>query len=379
MEHPPPPDTGGLTPRRSPLDAGPIAISNSIRLTGQQWIGIGVFAVLLILLAPPLWKQFEAFPLEADYRMPRDFGHDYWLYERYAGLAAAKYDTLILGDSVVWGEYTKRHETLSHYLNRRAGRERYANLGLDGAHPLALAGLIQHYAAGIRGKSVMLHCNPMWLHDAKPDLQGDRADVNHPRLVPQFFPRIPAYQEEVSQRLGILVEQRLPFNKWTNHLQQAYYERTDIPGWTKDHPYDNPLAPLTRGLPSSNDVPRYLPKPWFEGNATKRDFPWVDLNSSLQWPAFRHAVEVLKKRDNRVFVVVGPFNEHMLTLGSLERYQKIKTAIAAWLQDEQIPHAVPQPLPSELYADASHPLAAGYDLLAEKLLEDPAFQALGTR
>jgi hypothetical protein len=32
-------------------------------------------------------------------------------------------------------------------------------------------------------------------------------------------------------------------------------------------------------------------------------------------------------------------------------------------------------LPSELYADASHPLTQGYELLAKRLCQDPGFVA----
>jgi len=46
----------------------------------------------------------------------------------------------------------------------------------------------------------------------------------------------PRYKEEISHRLGVLVEQRVPFNKWTYHLQQAYYDQTDMPSWTLKHP-----------------------------------------------------------------------------------------------------------------------------------------------
>ena len=350
--------------------------SNGIRLSGRQWLGIGMFAVLLLVFASPLWKQVEPFDLKSDYRMPHDLSNDYWLYARFTGLAAAQYDTVVLGDSVVWGEYVTPQGTLSHYLNELAGQERFANLGLDGAHPLALSGLVEHYAGSIRGKNVVLQCNPLWLSSPKTDLQDDKAtDFNHPRLVPQFFPHIPSYKEEISPRLGVLVEQRLPFSQWTSHLQQAYYDRTDMPGWTLEHPYDNPLAPLTRGLPPSDNTLRHPAVPWFKGNVAKQDYPWVDLKSSLQWPAFQHVVELLQQRGNRVFVLVGPFNEHLLTPASLERYQGVKAEIAAWLKSRQVAHAAPPPLPSELYGDASHPLAGGYVLLARQLQADPVFQA----
>ncbi len=348
--------------------------SNSIRLNGRQWLIVGLFGFVLVAFASPLWKRLETFAPAPEYRMPHELSNDYWLYERFAGLAAERFDTLVIGDSVVWGEYVIPQETLSHYLNAQSGKERFANLGLDGAHPLALAGLVEHYAGSVADKNVLLQCNPLWMSTLKTDLQDEKlTDFNHPRLAPQFFPRIPSYKEEVSTRLGVLVEQRLAFNKWTNHLQQAYYERTDIPGWTMVHPYDNPLKPLTRGLPSSSRERRHPAKPWFQSKITSQDYPWVNIETSLQWQAFRGVVKVLQGRGNRVFVLVGPFNEHMLTPASLKRYEKIKNSIGQWFKDQEIPHLVPAVLPSVQYGDASHPLAPGYRALARLLLEDPGF------
>ena len=42
-----------------------------------------------------------------------------------------------------------------------------------------------------------------------------------------------------------------------------------------------------------------------------------------------------------MFVLVGPFNEHLLTPASLKRYQQVKATIAAWLQEKRIPHCAP--------------------------------------
>jgi hypothetical protein len=360
---------GGSKVEPPPGGIEPIPFSNTIRLTVREWLFVGLFTAALVVFAPQLWQQVDGFTLEPDYRMPHELGNDYWLYARFAGLAAEEHDTLLLGDSVIWGEYVTRQQTLSHYLNALGGQARYANLGLDGVHPLALGGLVEHYARRVTNKSVVLHCNPLWLSRPKADLQDDQAEVNHPRLVPQFVPRIPAHKEEISPRLGVLVEQRLPFNQWTNHLQQAYYEQKDIPSWTLEHPYDNPVEPLTRGLPPSDNALRHLPQPWYKSGITPQDFPWVDLETSLQWPAFQRVVEILQRRGNRVFVLVGPFNEHLLTPPSRARYQNVKAAIAAWLQARQVAHAVPAPLPSAEYGDASHPLAAGYERLARQLLE----------
>ena len=181
-------------------------------------------------------------------------------------------------------------------------------------------------------------------------------------------------EHRVGNRIGIVVEQRSALSSWTTHLQQAYYERSDLPSWTLEHPYDNPLEPLTRGLPELDPSRRHAAQPWYKSGIGKQDYPWVDLETSLQWQAFQRVVRLLRERGNRVFVVVGPFNEHLLEKTSLERYQPIKAAIAEWLRQEQLPHLVPPALPSELYGDASHPLAAGYADLARQLRDVPWFR-----
>jgi hypothetical protein len=362
--------------QKQPATFEPIAFSNGIRLTMAQWLGVGIFTVLLVLFAPPIWNRFEDFTLEPDYRMPFEQSQDYWLYKRFADLAATEYDTLLLGDSVVWGVYTRRTETLSHYLNEQQGKQRFANLGLNGAHPLALEGLVAHYAGSVVNRKVIVQCNPLWMSSPVLDFQEESLDaISHPRLIPQFFPSIPHYKEEVSYRLGVLVEQRFPFNQWTNHLQQAYYDGKSMPAWTLEHPYDNPFKPLARGLPPSVNKPREEPIDWTK-RGIKLEDTWVDMKSSLQWAAFQRVVDILQRRGNRVFVLVGPFNEHCLTPASRKSYQQVKTTITSWLKEKQIQHAAPDPLPSLMYGDASHPLAAGYELLARQLLEDPELRKI---
>src|SRR5262249_34324445 len=99
-----------------PAESDVVAFSNGIRLTGRQWLGVGLFALALIILAPVLWKKVEPFDPGPDYRMPHELSNDYWLYERFADLAAGRYETVLIGDSVIWGEYVTRKDTLSHYL-----------------------------------------------------------------------------------------------------------------------------------------------------------------------------------------------------------------------------------------------------------------------
>jgi hypothetical protein len=98
------------------------------------------------------------------------------------------------------------------------------------------------------------------------------------------------------------------------------------------------------------------------------------LDASLQWAAFRRLVELLQARGNEIFVVVGPFNEHMLAEDNLPACRQMRDGIATWLDQHQVPHLAPEPLPSLLYADASHPLTAGYELLAKRMAADDGFR-----
>ena len=75
-----------------------------------------------------------------------------------------------------------------------------------------------------------------------------------------------------------------------------------------------------------------------------------------------------------MLVVVGPFNEHMMAQENRSAYMKLRDGVAVWLAENQIPHVVPEVLPSALYADASHPLMQGYELLAKRIYENDFFQ-----
>ncbi len=64
----------------------------------------------------------------------------------------------------------------------------------------------------------------------------------------------------------------------------------------------------------------------------------------------------------------------MLEADSRERYLCLRKRLGELLTDAEVPHFVPEPLPSEMYADASHPLGEGYDLLALRMLDENTFR-----
>lgn len=347
--------------------------SNAFRLTGRQWLAVGLFAVAIYLLTPVVWQRAEKLETGPDYRLPFELNGDYWLWGRVASQAAATHESLILGDSVVWGVFVKPGETLPHYLNALEGRDRYANLGVNGKQPVALAGLIEHYGSAIKGKEVILHCNPLWMSYPKHDLRekDDPGVFSDWELAPQFSPKIPPYKDSISNRIGRVIDRNMSLHGWTSHLQYAYFGESGtprtIPMWTLDHPYENPFKAVTFKLPAPSDELRKEPVPWYT-TIPKENMPWVDLDGSLQWKSFLRAVEILQQRGNTVKVLVGPFNEHLLKDPSRVRYLALKQRIEASLKERKIPYLAPDPLPSEQYGDASHPLSAGYALLAKQLV-----------
>ena len=349
--------------------------SNCVRLSGYEWIFVGIVTLALFCFGPTLWERLEKFEPAPDYRLPYELGNDYWLYSRYCRWATSKYKTLVIGDSVIWGHFVSKYDTLPDYLNRIAGREQFANLGVDGIHPVALAGLLKYYGHDISNKKVVLHFNPLWMSSRKHDLQTEKEfRFNHPRLVPQFIPNIPCYKDPYSRRISALVERYVPFLSWTSHLNITYFESMDLPRWTMEHPYENPADAVTFELPAFANNSRNEHISWTEKGTSKTDFQWVELETSLQWNFFQWSVKLLKERGNSVFVLVGPFNEHMLKGQSIEIYRKMKSKIEDWLQQSNIAYYMPATLASEWYVDASHPMSEGYAMLAKQLFENESFR-----
>jgi len=148
----------------------------------------------------------------------------------------------------------------------------------------------------------------------------------------------------------------------------------DLHNWTLVYPYRNPAAALDLALPSPGRTLRHRPVPWTEQGIPQQDMDWVSTKTSKQYPAFQDTVRRLRARGNRVFVIVGPFNEHLLTEAGVQRYRAWRDAAAGWLASEQVPHVAPNPLPSDEYGDASHPLSAGYHRLADALFANQSSQ-----
>jgi hypothetical protein len=222
---------------------------------------------------------------------------------------------------------------------------------------------------------VLLHFNLLWMSSKERDLQGDReTSFNHPELVPQWLRELRCYKASTAQRMGVTLDRLLPYRSLADHLRICHFDALDLQEWTVDHAYENPFARVRPGLPATDESLRHRPVPWTEQGITVQEMDWVPLESSLQYRAFRDTVRRLQSRRNQVFVLVGPFNEHMLSVESRKRYRQRKDEVARRLADDGVAHFAPEPLPSAEYADASHPLSTGYARLADWLVEDAGFR-----
>ena len=379
-----------------------IPFVNEMRLNARLWLATIALLAAIIFLTPRVWKRIEKFEVTPDYRIPYSLSKDYWLYQRRLEQHTTATNILLIGDSVIWGEYVLPDGTLSHFLNDQIKSDRFINAGVNGLYPLAIEGLVNHYA-NLKNRKIILHCNVLWMSSPKADLQDPKAQsINHSRLLPQFstrfipnfaHPAIPSYKADANERLSVFIERNVQFMSWVTHLQSAYYNDKSMPVWTLQsddndrypNSYKNPFAQIDLRVPSAPDddpdrgakSPRH--KPWTETGASPTTFEWVGADgvlgaTSLQWGGFLEALQKLRRDHNDVFIVIGPFNTHIIAAESKAGFDSIKAQIISTLQRSDIPFAAPETLPSELYADASHPLTAGYELLAKRLLENPDFR-----
>lgn len=304
-----------------------LPITNEMRLGLRQWAATLAIVATVAVATPSIWRHVERFETVRDYRIPFQLSDDYWLYDWRLQETAEGAPIIVLGDSVVWGEYVKADGTLPHFLSREARQpDRFVNAAVNGLFPLAMEGLVRNYGAALHDRKVIVVLNLLWLSSPKADMQSKKAqNINHAVLVPQYFPDIPSYQADQNERLGNLVQRNVSFFGWVNHLQDCYFQQKSVPDWTlaedannRPNAYRNPLAQITLQVPSgeADDAdrgpgsPRH--RPWTSGDARKQPFAWVSLESSLQWAAFQRTIALLQSRRNDVLVIVAPFNEHMI-------------------------------------------------------------------
>ncbi|MFA6101405.1 MAG: hypothetical protein WCV67_01060 [Victivallaceae bacterium] len=345
--------------------------SNTFRLSFKELAVTGAIIIIGVLfLLPYIWGGIEKIRTGNEFRIAYDSRDDYWVYKKWADKAAEEYPVIFLGDSVVWGMYVDSGSTLSAKLNRKLNRQAVANLAIDGMHSVALEGLLKYYGGAIKNKTVILHYNPLWMNSRKYDLSDDEEmQVHHPRLIPQFSPKYKCYTESFSGRLNICRERNIPFFSLLNHIRLAFFNNEELNQWMIDNPYKTPFSQISMTVDPCEKEKTNSSENWKQKGITAQEWEWVPLDKSYQWQAFTNVVKLLRERGNRVCVMVGPLNPYMLTPASLVKFRKLQQDICAWLSKQNVEYMLVPDLPSEMYADASHPLDKGYDVIADNLLK----------
>ena len=156
-----------------------------------------------------------------------------------------------------------------------------------------------------------------------------------------------------------------------HHVRVAFLDNKDVKNHLAKQP-DKPLCkqlslniePLETGHPSDSKIT------WEDAGIAEQDWPWVPLDESRQWRSYLATLELLKKRGNTVVAVVGTVKPSMQTAASLEKYRALRADALKRLKDNGYKTVDLPELPSEEYGDASHPLAAGYERLAEFMMNN---------
>ncbi len=372
------------------------SLPHGFLLTLNQWLCVLLLFISLVTFLPMNWDRVESFDPVLNYRVPYETSQDYWQYQRHLKRRTVGNEIFFVGDSVVWGEYVAPDGTWSAFLNQKSqGQHRFVNAALNGLYPLALEGLIHHYGSHLKQKKVMLHCNLLWMSSPQADLSDSKEQVfNHPTLVPQFQITIPSYRAKLDQRLGRVFGHQSSFLSWVRHLQIQYWNQKDPYAWTLADDGQFPASyPNTYRLPwsavdfklikeSEPDPERGSQssrhQPWSGDGVGTQRFDWVNLDDSLQWQAFKRLCQLLQDRGNDLIVVIGPFNQHIMTEENRIKFIQIENGVKMWLEESSILFTAPSILESSLYGDASHPLTEGYRQLADSLWNDPVFTEWGS-
>lgn len=357
-----------------PLETDSIAIPMSLR----TWQVVVVVALLVVIAVPRFMARVERFKPTRDWRTPVAVTEDYWQWSRWKERAESQGDVLVVGDSVVWGEFAKPSETLSAQLSVQAqatsNSTTFANLGLKGLYPIALRSLLQHSPP--RGRTLVWF-NPIWMTSPRRDLQESNPDgLNHTQLVP-IWNSPPADTANLEQRLGRWTGLRFEPWRWREHWKLDDLEGRDFATWSIKHPNRWPWQATDWSVQIPLDAPQSaLPmRRASEGTRPERlrSYDWVSVDESLQAGAFEGMIADLAQRDVEFCVVVGRLSPAGRTQECVEREREIAQAIAERCEALGVLTLFASAEEAWM-ADASHPSPEGYRVQAQELWSEPKFR-----
>lgn len=369
--------------------------ANTQRLSFRGWLVACAIIAALWIFVPGIVVPNLNLQEDPQFRVPYSLSEDYSLFRNYASQVretpdSEALDLVMLGDSVIWGEYVAKENSWPAELTQiwnasvnGSGNERAIriwNFGLNGAHPTALRGLIRLHGDWGRSTPMIIHFNPLWMTSPERDLSTDKpAPFNHPALAPQFSERPKVYKEELGERLRVAVGQRAGFLLWAQGMRIRHLDGYDWSGWAMENPRSTPLD--AEFVQKSDDLWKddgiregVEAISWEARRIPKQSFSWVDPADSYQWAQFQRLMDELREQGRKFLVVLGPLNTWVMKDTELPIYQNLLDQVESVLKEKSIPCWRPDPVTSEFYADTSHPIAKGYAELAEQSLSSEVWK-----
>jgi len=304
-----------------------------------------------------------------NYRIPHSLNEDYYLYKKYSKYAASNNLIQVIGDSVIWGHYVSEDNTLTAYMNRFSKDKKFANMGLEGSYPIVMNGLIENYSSELRNRKIIVGFNLLWISSLKHDLSGEpESNINHKKLLPQVYPKIPSYNPNIEDRLSAMISRLLPFI-WIEHIKMNCFKEKNFYTWTIEHPHNAITDYFTGASTDAYILPAAMRLDRFD----RQNTDWVEIEKSMQWKFMLKTLSCLKENANDIIVLITPFNTYMLTDKSRERYYSIISNIKEDLSGAGINFIIPEIHEKKFFADSSHFTSEGYRAIAESLLNSNEF------
>lgn len=299
---------------------------------------------------------------------------NYWSHYRWTRYAKSHYKVALIGDSVIWGQEVDNDQTITHFLNENYGEEIFANMGIDGLSQAGIRGLIKYY--GKYYSNIILQFSPYWLADINRDLRGNLKRFRHPRLVPQFHPRIHYNNYTLNERLSYKLDHYLRIFPFVRHIMINYFENKSIAAWMIEHPYNNPFSAITFKAGEVTKEKRGKGLNWETQKMKLQNYKYIPLEESVQFECFLDTIKMLKRRNITFFILIGPYNPYVLIPESRERLYVLLGNVKCYFDEHKLPYfEAGSNLPNSQFADgAGHMLYNGHDILSKELLKDARFQ-----
>ena len=329
------------------------------------------FLILLLCGAaiPYLFPLIDNASFTGNYRIPYSMGEDYCLYYRYSKHVEEGNTIPIIGDSVIWGHYTGRDNTISAYLNKMNKKTTFSNMGLDGIHPAAMNGLISHYSSKFSNRKIIAGVNLLWMSSQRHDLSGPaNNEINHKILLPQLYTEIPSYKPSFEEKLSSLITRSVPLYSWIDHIRLTKFAGKSLYIWS----IENPHTSISEYFTKKEDEFK-APEGLNPDKMQEQNIEWISAGNSLQWKFIVETLISLKEDGNEVAALITPFNTGMMTEESRKKYFAILAEMEWILRENGITPIIPLILEKKYFADSSHPTAEGYKLIAEDIMKNREF------